>query len=581
MSRQLRDSVVHHAPWALAAVTAIVVLRPVSQGQALVDIADLSPHETVTAGFALDANQDVRVRAVGADGRRRGGFGNRDRDERDPYWTGNAWILDAQSREVVWELRDSDAERERGGTRRFEGTVRLPAGDYVAHYASYSGTREGWNGSDRRHARGWEDDGISEDFMLAIEGSGRPLRDADLARLREAFNRTSFVSFVGLEDEVSERTAFEVLRPTEIEVYAIGEMIDESVYDYAWIVDMESRRPLWRFGDRRSQHAGGAAKNRQYRFTITLEPGTYAALAVTDDSHDGWDWNAAPPFDPNFWGLTLRVTDPGALGNIRMIPYREAATAGVIVDLTRMGDNEAPRRGFTLTRSMAVRIHAVGEGMDGRMYDYGWIVNAATRAPVWAMAYHDTDPAGGADKNRTVDETIRLEAGDYVAYYVTDGSHSYDDWNSAAPAFEETWGLTISGGEGYDASAVREYDEANNPNVLAQLVGIRDHDRRRARFAMERDGTVRIYAIGEGTSGEMYDYAWIENARGRTVWEMRYRETERAGGARKNRVLDDTIRLPAGEYVLHYESDGSHSAEDWNDAPPRDPFHYGVTVYRR
>lgn len=77
----------------------------------------------------------------------------------------------------------------------------------------------------------------------------------------------------------------------------------------------------------------------------------------------------------------------------------------------------------------------------------------------------------------------------------------------------------------------------------------------------------------------MHDYAWIEAApTGRVVWEMTYGVTEHAGGAKKNRVFDDTLRLEAGEYVVHYESDGAHSAERWNASPPSDPTGWGVTI---
>jgi hypothetical protein len=92
---------------------------------------------------------------------------------------------------------------------------------------------------------------------------------------------------------------------------------------------------------------------------------------------------------------------------------------------------------------------------------------------------------------------------------------------------------------------------------------------------------VQVYALGEGVGRDMVDYAWIEvQGTGRVVWEMTYRTSEHAGGARKNRVFDGTINLPAGTYVVHYESDGSHSYEDWNDDPPDDPEAWGVTVRR-
>ena len=101
------------------------------------------------------------------------------------------------------------------------------------------------------------------------------------------------------------------------------------------------------------------------------------------------------------------------------------------------------------------------------------------------------------------------------------------------------------------------------------------------RFTVARDSDVRIYALGEGVDREMVDYGWIEDARTRrTVWEMTYRTSDPAGGARKNRVFDGTIRLPAGNYILRYESDGSHAYGDWNDDPPDDPDAWGVTLRR-
>jgi hypothetical protein len=77
----------------------------------------------------------------------------------------------------------------------------------------------------------------------------------------------------------------------------------------------------------------------------------------------------------------------------------------------------------------------------------------------------------------------------------------------------------------------------------------------------------------------MYDYGWIENAKTKkVVWEMTYRKTDPAGGARKNRMFDDTIMLDKGEYIVYFVTDGSHSFKDWNAARPRDPSHWGITI---
>ncbi len=107
-----------------------------------------------------------------------------------------------------------------------------------------------------------------------------------------------------------------------------------------------------------------------------------------------------------------------------------------------------------------------------------------------------------------------------------------------------------------------------------------DDERRQKSFILEKETEVRIYALGEGRDGEMYDYGWIEDGKtGKTLWEMTYRMTEHAGGAEKNRRFDGTITLQPGEYTVHYRSDGSHSFDGWNDDPPSDPFNWGITIY--
>ena len=52
-------------------------------------------------------------------------------------------------------------------------------------------------------------------------------------------------------------------------------------------------------------HAGGDAKNRYARRTMTLPPGRYVLHFQTDDSHSFMKWNAKPPHEPHMWGVTL------------------------------------------------------------------------------------------------------------------------------------------------------------------------------------------------------------------------------------------------------------------------------------
>ena len=249
------------------------------------------------------------------------------------------------------------------------------------------------------------------------------------------------------------------------------------------------------------------------------------------------------------------------------------------ISLTGVGDDEMVAEGFSLDRLTDVYVYALGEGVSKNMVDYAWIVDRNTRERVWTMRYRDTEHAGGAKKNRLVSEILRLDAGNYMVYYRSDGSHSYGDWNSSPPAENSYWGISLSTSNASDLDNVGPAQLGYGDNVIAELVRIGDNDRERQNFQLDHDAKVRIIAVGEGDSGEMYDTAWIEDRdTRRTVWEMTYRSSDHAGGARKNRLFDGTIHLDAGDYILLYSSDGSHSYEDWNADPPDDPESWGVTL---
>jgi hypothetical protein len=214
------------------------------------------------------------------------------------------------------------------------------------------------------------------------------------------------------------------------------------------------------------------------------------------------------------------------------------------------------------------------------MADYGWITDGIARRRVWTMDYDETVHAGGDRKNRMIDKIIRLDKGTYSVHFVTDDSHSYRDWNSAPPYDPEHWGITLYAvGESFNQNDVVPVDEIRDPSALASITRVGNDDRRRQEFSLSQKSEIRIYALGEASGREMADYAWIEDASsGEVVWEMRYRGTEHAGGAKKNRLFDGTTTLPAGKYLLFYETDDSHAYGDWNDTPPDDPENWGVTV---
>jgi CubicO group peptidase (beta-lactamase class C family) len=117
--------------------------------------------------------------------------------------------------------------------------------------------------------------------------------------------------------------------------------------------------------------------------------------------------------------------------------------------------------------------------------------------------------------------------------------------------------------------------------VIAQIVQVLDNEDKSVAFSLARSQEVRVFAIGEGQAGEMFDYGWIENTdKGFPVWEMQEPKTTHAGGAGKNRKVDLVITLPAGNYKLRYKSDDSHAFGRWNSLPPDINF-WGIALYKK
>ena len=121
--------------------------------------------------------------------------------------------------------------------------------------------------------------------------------------------------------------------------------------------------------------------------------------------------------------------------------------------------------------------------------------------------------------------------------------------------------------------------ELASKKPLIEIARVQDNADQTGEFTLPQEQTVRVFAIGEGQTGEMFDYGWIEDEKtGKRVWEMKEPETTPAGGAPKNRLIDANVSLPAGRYKLRYKSDDSHSFDNWNAFPPAINF-WGIALY--
>lgn len=578
----------------IAAAALAVALGAGSEASAA-DLASLTSPGLVgvrAAGFELGQPAAVHVHAVGRqatgdeDSSWRGGEGTWvfNFGDDDEGLTAYAWILDSATREVVWDMDARDAERgEMGDLVEVDEQVELPAGRYEVYLTS-NHARLKWNADEewgKRSVRRRIEEIEQELGMVSVTVSA-DLPAAQVSRFEpDGVRENAVVAITALGDGQFERRGFSLDRELRLKLYGLMEYAggSDGPADFGWIVDLDSGERVWDMSDRRGRRAGGAQKNRMLERDIELGPGRYMLVYGTDDSHSAQEFNAAPPDDPLAWGVQLMVQDPGDRSAVHEIDVPSRGEP--LIDFSRAGDDEFFEQAFRVKRDTDVHIYALGEGVDDgwTWVDYGWIIDAKSGSTVWTMNDRNTFYAGGADKNRMYDGKLSLPKGDYVVFYLTDGSHSNDEYNAAAPFDPDGWGLQLFGSG--DVELIAADQVAQPEGMLVSITRVRDNDRRRERFTLDRNTRLEIHALGEGSGDEMYDYGWIRDLDSRkVVWEMDYRDTDHAGGAQKNREVRETVDLPAGEYEVIYETDGSHAFGDWNDRQPDDPLLWGITVRR-
>ena len=394
---------------------------------------------------------------------------------------------------------------------------------------------------------------------------------------------------------------FTLTRDAEITVSGSGVLFDD--WDnkrgfYGWILSSDTREVVWHLL-KSSKQRKKLRRERIFDFEekIDLEKGDYEIYytGVINGSNNIED----------FGDLVKKIFGIGNEKNVNRRDRRrlqmlvsgpqsamikndgdqevDLLSDQAIISLIKVRDEKSLKEGFSLKTDTRLRIFAQGEISDGNFYDYAWIYDAKTNRKVWDINRDNISHAGGGDKNIMVDETIKLPAGSYYVFYVTDNSHSFREWNVFPPNDPQFWGITIWTVNENDRENIELFDERDfeSENIIEAIVRVRDDEYRRKSFRLRERTRVRIIAIGEGSRSRMNDYGWIkDNDSGETVWEMKYRRTEHAGGATKNRIFNDTISLQKGDYTVYFETDDSHSYRNWNSEPPTDKDRYGITLLK-
>jgi hypothetical protein len=347
------------------------------------------------------------------------------------------WIIDAKTRKRIWEMKKKNLRYAGGADKNkmYDGTVLFQEGDYILYYSTDdSHSYLDWNAAPPNDPLNY---GVT---ILAMNEKDKV--QVKLTTPKEEEN--VIVRLTEVRDDEHRSASFTLKAESEIRVYVIGERSNSrrTMADYGWIINAKTREKVWTMVADETEHAGGAAKNRLADEVMTLPKGTYTVYYQTDDSHSYGAWNAAPPFDAEHYGITIYgAGDKFSMNNVEtdVTPSQ----TGVILQIVRVGDNAEEVRTFRLERQTKVRIYALGEGINRQMYDYGWIENVQTGTIVWEMTYGMTFHAGGGRKNRMVNTTILLDKGEYKLHYVSDDSHSYNDWNVDPPDDPTMWGITL------------------------------------------------------------------------------------------------------------------------------------------
>jgi len=563
----------------------------VKAGDKIVEFTDMEVGDLKVGGFELTEKGKVEIFGVGA----RAGYS----DKSAAY----GWIIDADERDLVWSMDDDcdDYSDISDMLAECEGDIVLRPGKYEVYY--YVGT-PGLFFSDGNisindlgdlikiigdavkfdyedNKQFYEDELEELTFIVSTDVPARSYTPyfEEPANVVAAFNR--------LESDEYHKHGFTLSQELSLAIYAIGEYSDsyELFADCGWIIDADSRKRVWQMDKWNTSRAGGAKKNRMFRDEITLPAGNYIACYATDDSHDFGDWNAQPPYDPVNYGMVITTADPDNIKHVS--EYREEELPETeILAMTRIGDDAFEKQGFILKKEARIHIFALGERdySGDELVDYGWIVNAENLDRVWEMTDDNTDPAGGHVKNCAFDGIIEFPAGDYMVYYRTDGSHASGGWNASPPFRHRDYGISLFGlGSDFSKDDFELVDEFHpGGDLLVNLTGLGDDEELNQRFSLSGATDIRIMAVGEGKSGRMYDYGWIEDdSSGEIIWEMTYRKTKHAGGASKNRMLTANITLKAGNYTACFITDDCHSYRGFNASPPDNPERWGMIITRK
>lgn len=569
----------------LLLVTGLVLLRVFSgsgNARGTFAIDDIEQSELKRVDFRVTAPVRVAIDAVGS---------YTSSDENSPSdLTVYGWILDRNSREVVWKMQQAELRSDNTLATAVD-TLLIEPGAYSAYFTTYGNYVKQSRGRilGIRYGRDWVGD--TDDWHFIVEVVNPDDEESVIVEAIDALGNPLHVWSTGpVKAAGTLQYVFDVTQDVELDIYAIGEHC-KSPCDFGGVTNYISGDTLWVLSLENSTYAGGRQENIMYRGSIAVSPGTYRAFYQSDHGHSYRNWAANPPFDPEGWGMSLSVRDAADLSYVSAFdPWLQREP---LINITRVGAGEDERIPFRVADSVSVLIYAMGElTSSGSLYDYATVKDVATGEKVWEMSYRSSEPAGGYETNRKEVAILHLPPGRFELSYQSDMSHDYSGFSNGTPDLPERWGVTMFPFERtidpgvitvQQAIAIRETNLNNQEidvgEVIVNATQLGNGEKQSHSFSLSTLTIVRIIAVGEISTSGQYDYGWIEdNDTGQIVWEMTRRNSEHAGGDDHNRKFDGLLELEPGNYTAHFKTDFTHAFGDFGEGGPDRPSEWGIRI---
>ncbi len=196
-----------------------------------------------------------------------------------------------------------------------------------------------------------------------------------------------------------------------------------NMYAYAWIINSESRQLVWRMTIDNTESMGDLSLSREFKGKVHLPKGTYEVyFTAVKPSYYMWDggfftfnkllkyiFSDEDEWDNSERDWTVKIKPVDEIYSRRDVKkILRSIRKNAVLSLTDTDDDHTAKKGFSVTKSIKVEVYGLGEGFKGKMFDYGWIIDARTRETVWKMEENESEYAGGAVKNRLFRDEIDL-----------------------------------------------------------------------------------------------------------------------------------------------------------------------------